>query len=193
MGARAVITALTICDQPYDRAYHGLRTLVHAPGGIRTAADAQAAWLSAAAKVDTEHFFYLDSDDDLPVGYMDVLEEAVALDQPLVYTDEAVRSADRPEYVREAAPYTQQLHLAKPMLVHHLALCRTADAMEALLRIEPGHFWPEMQLYWELAKGGAAYLPKVGYLWNRRPTGLHTNPAIVMAQTRSALWCKANP
>lgn len=187
------ITALTICDKPYDRGYHGVQAVVHAPGGIRNAAEAQTAWFDAVAKVETEHFFYLDDDDDLPQGYAGVLELAVSSDADLVYTDELVRSPDRPEYLRLAGEYSQAAHLANFMLVHHLAVCRTAAARAAIARLPRGHYWPEMMLFWEMAKAGAVHLPAVGYVWNRRPTGLHVIPSIVMGQTRSALWCKDHP
>mgnify|MGYP000620804472 CR=1 FL=1 len=188
-----MITALTVSDRAYDRCYHGIKTVVHAPGGIRDAAQAQAARFDAIAKVDTSHFFFLDDDDDLPPGYEAVLERALAVGKPLVYTDEMVRSAEEGEHVWFRGDYSQAAHLRDRMLVHHLALCDTGAARAAIARLPRGHFWPEMMLYWEMAKAGAAHLPEVCYLWNRRPTGLHTLPAIIMAQTRAAIWCRDNP
>lgn len=188
------ITALTVCNRPYSRQWPGLATAVLGGRHIRSAADAQAAWFDAIGLVETPHFFFLDDDDDLPADYLAVLDRCVAADVAVAYTDEAVQHPDGSRTVRRSRAYSQADHLQAPTLLHHLVLCRTDAARAALQRLPRGHYWPELMLFWALAKqGGAAYVPEVGYVWHRGATGLHTQWWTVLGQVQSQLWCKRNP
>jgi len=186
------ITALVVCDRPYTRTFEGLDVVVHDAGRIDSAAKAQAAWFDAIDSVSTEHFFFLDSDDDLPLAADRVLDRCLAANVPLAYTDELWIS-EGGSHRHCGAPYSQDEHLARPLIVHHLALCRTDAARDAVHRLPRGHYWPEMMLFWELAKGGARYVPEIGYHWNKRATGLHQQWFTALGQAQSRFWCLRNP
>lgn len=187
------VTAIVLTNRPYLRQWPGLTVLAHQAGTFQTSADHRRAWNEAIVRVDTEHFCFIDDDDELPTDYLSVIEECIAENKPLAYTDEVLRFSDGGESLHRGQAYSQAAHLANPMLVHHLAVCRTRDAQAALAELPIGKFWPEMLLYWQLAKAGAAYVHRVGYVWNVAAQGLHTEPFVHIAQTRSALWCRANP
>lgn len=153
---------------------------------FRSAADVQRAWFDAVALVDTPWFFFVDDTDELPDDLEDLL--AACGDAPLSYTDEWVNGQ-----VRRGRPYSRDAHLLDPLLVHHLAVVNTALAREAIAQAPIGHYWPEMLIFWQVARHGAQYLPRVGYHWHRRPSGLHAAPWTGPAIVRSALWCKAHP
>lgn len=182
------VTAVVLSARSYSRRFPGLEVAVHR-SVITNAAQMQAARFDAIVKVRTSHFFYLDDDDDLPDDYLDVLRECVDRGAALTYTDELVKRHDGgPAEVRLARPYSQAEHIQHALLVHHLALCETAAARAAVARIPRGHYWPEFQLFWELAKRGVAYVPRVGYVWDRKLTGLHLCPWTAIAQMQSRLW-----
>lgn len=148
----------------------------------------QSAWFDAIDLVDTTHFFFIDDDDDLPDDHLEVLSSCAAAGTALAYTDELV-NGDR----RTRTPYSQQAHLNDPTLLHHLVLCETAAARQALRDLTRGHFWPEMQLYWQMAKlGGATHVPEIGYVWNKGETGLHRAWFTVLGMSNSVRWCAAN-
>jgi hypothetical protein len=188
MGAGAVkVTALVLSARPYPRAWPGVQVVVH-EAVITNARTQQTARFEAIGKVKTEHFFYLDDDDELPDGFGLVLEQCIDANAAVVYTDEIERT--NADQVRKSAPYSQAAHLRNGMLIHHLALCKTVDAVAAISKLPRGPYWAEMMLYWELAKTSSAYVPQIGYVWNRRIDGLHTMPDIVLSQVQTALWCK---
>jgi hypothetical protein len=193
MGARTVtqVTALTICNRPYARRFEGVETAVLAGRNIRSAADAREAWFASVVLVQTPYFFWVDDDDSLPLDYLDVLHDCLRAGAPIAYTDELVTGVRAG--LRRSGAYSREAHLANPMMLHNLVLCRTDAALEVLHTLPVGHYWPEMLLFWALARGGAAYVPRVGYVWNRRADGLGSRPEASLSQMRSALWCKANP
>lgn len=186
------VTAVTICRDRYTRRWSGLEHAVLSGRRFASAADVQRAWFDSIDLVRTPWFFWLDDDDELPAGYLQVIERCVAAGAPLAYTDEEVRSPDGSRTVRRARPYSQDDHLQAPTLLHHLVLCRTDAARAALQRLPRGHYWPELLLFWELAKQGAAYLPEVGYVWRRGATGLHAQWWTVLGQVQSQIWCMNN-
>lgn len=178
------VTAVTIGDAP-PPTWRGASVLV---SGRRfgSALDMQRAWFDGVAQVRTPWFFFAESGDELPPNHVEVLAQCRAA--PLTYTDELINGVRR-----VAGPYSRDRHLADALMLHHLTVCDTALAQAALARIPAGHYWPEMQLYWELARQGANYLPIVGYHWNRRDDGLSCGAMTTCAQMRSLLWCRANP
>ena len=155
---------------------------------IRTVAQLYDVRLAVLSRVRTEFCFFLDDDDELPPDYLGVLDECASHGLPLTYTDELIRYQGS-ESVRKSAPYELALHKRTPMLVHHLALMRTADAVRAAARLPHGSLAVEQPLYMELAKGGAAYVPRVGYIWNRKATGISHWPQMLGAQVRAMHWC----
>lgn len=185
------VTAVVLSAKPYMVPFEGLSVLLH--GSIITnAAELQAARFAAILDVHTPFFFFLDDDDALPGDFQEVLDDCIAAGRPLAYTDELIRLPDGSEFVRQSAPYSQAAHLADRLLVHHLVLCRTREAQLAVAQLPRGHYCPEFMLYWQMAKGGAAYVPRVGYVWNKGH-GMHTWPETTLSQMRAALWAKANP
>lgn len=181
------VTAVVLSAGRYARRLAGLEVLHHR-SFISDAQQLQRARFDALLKVRTEHFFFLDDDDDLPHNYLQVLARCVEAGAPLVYTDEIVCGE---RFSRR--PYSRAVHLSDPQLVHHLALYRTSAAREAVSVLPIGHYAPEVMLAWQVAKGGAEYLPEVGYIWNRSPGGMHSWPCTSLSQVRALLWAKANP
>lgn len=187
------VTAVVLSCGAYERIWPGLTVHVH-QSRIANAAEHQAARLDAVAAVRTSHWFWLDDDDDLPPNYLDVIQRCVMSGADVAYTDELVIDENGGGVVRRGATYSQQEHIKNPTLVHHLALYRTDAARAAIKRIPRGHYWPEMQLSFEMAKSSEpAYLPVTGYHWRRGSGGLHAAAHTGMAIVRTQLWCKANP
>ena len=184
-----MITALTVAREPVDMQYPGLVHKCLAGRKFTRAIHVQQAWFDAIRLVTTPYFFFIDDDDYLPSNYKEVLDKCVYANTAIVYTDEYVAN----EY-RSRDVYSQRLHLANPTLVHHLVLCKTDIAIKAIDKLPIGHFWPEMMLYWEMAKlGGASYIPEIGYHWNRGTEGLHKAWFTVLGIHNSIKWCKQNP
>ena len=180
-------TAIVLSARPVNLDIPGV-TVLASVQKIRTVAQLYDLRLSVLGRVSTAFCFYLDDDDDLPADYLSVLDECAAQGQPLAYTDELIRYQGK-ESVRKSAPYSVDAHKARPMLVHHLALMRTKEAAEAASRLPRGDLSVEQPLYMELAKGGAAYVPRVGYIWNRSTSGISHWPQMVAAQVRAKRWC----
>jgi hypothetical protein len=185
----AVVLSISDCCQPPP----GVDVLVHL-SKITNSAEQQAARFDAVMKVETPWFFFLDDDDELPKNFLGVLDLCKAADVALAYTDETiVHHDDGARTVRRSRAYSQSEHLADPMLVHHLVVMRTSAAQAAVKRLPRGHYCPEFMLFWEVAKSGATYIPAVGYIWHKRPDGMHNQPWVSIGQMRSRLWAKDNP
>lgn len=190
MGAGAVsITALTVARERVDMGIPGVKNRCLSGRVFTRAADVQRAWFDAVDLVDTPHFFFIDDDDTLPENHLEVLQRCVAEGAGIAYTDEMVNDQRRPR-----GPYSQASHLENPTLVHHLVLCETELARAVIRDLPRGHYWPEMILFWEMAKrGGAAYVPEIGYRWNKRQQGLHSQWFTVLGMANSRAWCMENP
>ena len=182
------ITAIVLSARPVTLEIPGVEVLSSVQE-ISSVAQLYGVRLDVLRRVNTEFCFYLDDDDELPPDYLSVLDECVGHGLALAYTDELVRYRGS-EAVRKSAPYDLALHKRSPMLVHHLALMRTADAARAARRMPAqGSLSVEQPLYMELAKGGAAYVPRIGYVWNRSPAGISHWPRMLGAQIASQRWC----
>ena len=185
----ASITALILSREPITLALpDGVVALNHNET-FNTTGGIHAARRRALAKVQTEHVFFMDSDDTLPTDAADVLAECLGANAALAYTDELVVKPNGEAIYRRAGIYDPMVHAGSPMMVHHLALMRTEMALEALAVIPRGDVWIEHPLFWKVAQRGAAYIPRVGYHWHRGRTGLHTAPGIVAATARGMAWC----
>lgn len=183
------VTALTVARRPVHLGIPGVQHACLAGREFRRAADVQAAWLDALDLVQTPHFFFIDDDDALPADHLEVLAECVATGAALAYTDEMVNGERRTR-----GTYSQAAHAEDPCLLHHLVLCETALARDVARTLPRGHYWPEMMLFWEMAKrGGAAYVPRVGYHWNKGAAGLHSAWFTVLGMSNSRAWCMENP
>lgn len=182
------VTALTVARRPVHLGIYGVEHACLAGREFRRAADVQAAWLDAIELVRTPYFFFIDDDDSLPADHLDVLAQCIYQGAAVAYTDESVNGL-----IRRSRLYSQYEHLADPLLLHHLVVCETAIALDVARSLPRGHYWPEMQLYWEMAKrGGAAYVPRVGYHWNKGETGLHREWFTVLGIANSRAWCMEN-
>jgi hypothetical protein len=183
------ITALTVARAPMSFNYQGLVSRCLHGRDFKRPADVQSAWFDALELVDTERFFFIDDDDELPDNYLEVLARCVDAGTGISYTDESVNGVRR-----SRRPYSQEAHLKDPTLVHHLVLCDTALARDVVQSLPRGHYWPEMLLYWEMAKrGGATYVPEIGYHWNKRDQGLHREWFTVLGMSNAYRWCLENP
>lgn len=180
------VTAVVLSPTNQSRDWPGLEVVVHQQV-FSDAAGMQAARFDAISFVKTPYFFFIDDDDDLPLDYPSVLAECLAVCRPIAYTDEAVVSKDGKRSVIQSGPYSREAHYRNAMMLHHLVLCETSAALAAVAHLPRGHYWPEFMLYWELARSGAAYVPRVGYVWNRRDGRLNAMPWAAISQTRARL------
>lgn len=184
-------TAVILSANPStQRVVPGAQTLVHV-STFRDAAGLLAARVKAIGRVQTPRFFFLDDDDDLPADFADVVAECLSIDAPLVYTDEIVRTATS-EQLRKSAPYAQKTHLADMLMVHHLAVCDTDAARVAVAALPVGQYGFEPMFYWQMAKAGADYVPRVGYIWNKG-AGMHRTPSVAMGMHLASQWAEENP
>lgn len=142
----------------------------------------------AVKLVDTPWMFFLDDDDQLPVGIDKILDEAYHSGVPLVYTDEYVIDTRRGSYVRKAEPYSEIGFIDNPFMVHHLAVCDTAAIRKAAQVIPRGMYSFETAAYFVVAKQGALYIPKVGYIWHRSVNGMSHDPSCIIGVVQSAAW-----
>jgi len=152
----------------------------------------QRSWFMAIQEVQTEWFFFLDHDDRLPPGFSDILDRLLATAGlgALAYTNEAVINDAGIITELKKGPYSQEAHLKSPMLCHHLVLGRTEVAKQIIQDCPRGHFMPEMMVYFQMAKRGAAWLDEVGYLWHRGAGGMSYWPSALAAQVASIRWCQ---
>lgn len=182
------ITAIVLTRGEYKRQWPGLTVDVHQQE-IRGARELLDARFNAIAQVKTSHFFFLDDDDDLPADYLDVLQECERADAEICYTDECVISCQerRLTFTRRGT-YSREAHKANVQLIHHLALCNTGVAQGSVARLPRGHFCPELLLYWDMARNGAAYVERVGYYWFRDIGGMHARPCTTVSQMRAFLF-----
>lgn len=186
-NGRARFTAIVLSAKPVKLQIPGVDVLASVQA-ITSVSQLYDIRLDVIENVGTEFCFYLDDDDDLPPDYLSVLEECASHSLPLTYTDELIRYQGA-ENVRQSAEYDATIHANTPMFVHHLAVMRTADAVLAAKRLPRGALSVEQPLYYELAKGGAAYVPRIGYIWNRKPTGISHWPQMLGAQVRAMHLC----
>lgn len=144
--------------------------------------------LKALEQVRTPWFFYFDDDDELPDDYPAILARCMDTPAALSYTRERVVDAVSGEtYESFGAEYTPELHVQRPMLLHHLVVCRTQAALEAAARIPRGVYCLEHLLFFEVAKRGANYVDEIGYIWHRG-TGLSRQPKSALGQMRSVMY-----
>lgn len=184
-------TAIVLSPVPVARSFPGALTLNHVSRFDDVAGFTRECF-AAISRVRTPRFFFFDSDDELPVDFAGVLAECLAHDAALVYTDELIVRGDV-RVTRSAGPYCAHRHAKDPTMVHHLAVCRTADAQALLPALCPllasGPFSMEPLLYSQLARIGWAYVPRVGYVWHcRRDSGLHLHPSNVRGQVNAMRW-----
>lgn len=183
------ITAIVLSARPVALEIPGVTVLGHV-GTIRNATELYAARLAAVRRVKTPWFFCLDDDDTLPDNYPDLLARCIASEAPLAYTNELLRLNDGREVLRRSAPYDRALWRQTITLVHHLAVCRTDAALQAMERIPASGEWGfEPMLFAEVARGGADWFDEVGYIWQQREGGgLSRHPSVPYAMVRSAQW-----
>lgn len=182
------VTALTVAREPTSMAIPGAVHRCLSGRIFKSAADVQRAWFDAVELVRTPYFFFIDDDDSVPAELPEVLESCIKSGAAVCYTDEMVGPQRR---IRQ--DYSQEAHLSNPTLVHHLVLCETSTAKAAMRDLPRGHFWPEMLLFWQMAKiGGAAHIPEVGYHWNKKDKGLHSEWFTVFGMANSRAWCEQN-
>lgn len=191
------ITAVVLSPEPIDKYIPdslrdvGCKVLNHV-SKFNDCAGLTAARATAAYQVTTEHLLFLDWDDDLPDDICDILRECLLLGGPLVYTDELVRDRKRGTYLRQGRPYTEEEFINNPFLIHHLAVCKTQAVRDALLVVPKGMYAFEMMVYFQIAKFGAKYLPRIGYHWNRSTAGMSHDPSCIIGVSQSVAWARRN-
>jgi glycosyltransferase involved in cell wall biosynthesis len=185
------MTAVVLSNRPVRLALEGV-TVMPFMSEFSDAAGLLNARLAALQHVKTEWFFFLDDDDELPADYLRVLERCVSAGTPIAYTDELITAADGSQRVRKSAAYSEDAFIANQLLIHHLAVCRADAARRAAAVIPRGMYAVENLLFFEVAKGGATYIPEIGYIWHRRDTGLNRHWSLTFGLVQSAAWALRN-
>lgn len=185
------ISAVVLSAKPVTLEIPGITVVPHVSrfGEVAGLLDAR---IAALDKIDTEWFFYLDDDDELPPNYLDVLRRCIDMGAPLAYTNELVRLPDGTERVRRSGPYSQDAHVHNYTYLHHLVLCRTSTARRAARIIPRGEYGTEPLLFFQAAKEGAAWLDEVGYIWNVSGKGLSSHPSLLIGLVQSVTWAHRN-
>jgi glycosyltransferase involved in cell wall biosynthesis len=180
------ISAVILSSRPVTLTIPGVTVVSHV-SRFRDTKGLLAARMASLRKVQTEWFFWLDDDDELPDNYLDVLARCVDQPHPLAYTDELITSTDGSSRVRKSAPYSEDAFITDNTLVHHLAVCKTEVAQRIAPTLPVGYYSAEMLLFFQVAKAGATYVPEVGYVWHRREHGLNRHPTTLLGLTQSAI------
>ena len=183
------ITAVIISSAAVlNKSWHGLEAVVQHLPFYKEPKDLHTARLEALLKVKTTHFFYLDDDDDLPPDYLSVLEDCLSTDKPISYTNEKIITPQGNVEVSTPGAFSSEAYWKNPMLLHHLVLCNTKEALKVAETLPRGEYWTEFLLYWPLTQlAGAHYVPRIGYIWQRRLSGLSKRPRTVVSQMASRL------
>lgn len=190
------VSAVVLSARDYEREFEGIDVQLY-KSVIRESKDLQHARFTAIEQAKTPWFFFLDDDDDLPDNYLSVIGKCIdavkANGAAYAHTDEIVRISNGETWLRKSAPYTQNWHMQSPLLVHHLVLFDTAKAKLAVAKLPRGSYNPEFMLFWEAAKMGTAYVPEVGYIWNKRRDAMHAQRETGVSCTRAKHWCIQHP
>lgn len=185
------ISAVILSAKPVERTIPGCEVVNHV-SKFTEAKGLLEARLASLAKIETEWFFWLDDDDELPDDYQRVLDRCMSVREPLAYTDEVITNANGTMHRRRSVPYSQTRHVHDMTLIHHLAVCRTEAALRAAEKIPRGLYAVENLLFFQVAKEGARYVDEVGYIWHRRDTGLNRDPSLLIGLVQSATWAQRN-
>lgn len=181
------VSAVVLSLRPFTQEIEGVQVVTH-QSQFSDAAGLLTQRLAALEKVQTEWFFFLDDDDSLPPNYLEVLAQCTAVDTPLAYTNEEINGK-----LRRSTHYSPHAHLQNPLLIHHLAVCKTEAAHKAARVIPRGTYAVEPLLYFQVAKEGATWIDTTGYHWHRKPTGLSHHPTLTRGLVRALLWMQSNP
>ncbi|WP_440111789.1 hypothetical protein [Acidovorax sp. BL-A-41-H1] len=184
-------TAIVLSAQPVTLELPGVVVLARV-GVLNGPADLHRERLAAIDAVQTPYCFFLDDDDLLPDDYLEVLAECeramLHRGAALAYTDEICREPGRADVRRSWYEYDRDRHRTAPLGLHHLVLMNTGKAKTVARDLPRGNFWTEHMLYWAMAEDGAAYVPRVGYVWQRGAHGFSRNPRLVTAQLMTRRW-----
>jgi hypothetical protein len=188
----ALVTAVVLSPSPIGLELEGIE-VVNFVSVVKDHTELNLSRREAINHVGTSHFFYLDSDDELPPDYLSVLDDLLACKAAVAYTDELVRQEGKEDVVRRPGPYDQRKHLRQIDLLHHLVLYETHPARRAAALLPEGIAMFELMLSFQLAKQSAGYVPRIGYHWNRAPAGtMHTRPDALRSVCSAAIWANRN-
>lgn len=184
------VSAVVLSAKPVQLLLPGVEVVGHVsrfddPAGLLDAR------IASLEKIKTEWFFFLDDDDHLPDDYLRVLDLCIRAGTPLAYTNELIVDQNR-QYVRRSGHYSQSAHLMNRTYVHHLAVCRTAAALDAAKFIPRGNYGVEPLLYFQIAKQGATWIDEIGYVWCASGNGLSMHSDMLTAMTSSTIWAGRN-
>ena len=185
------ISAVVLSAKPVTLEIPGLTVVPHVSRFTEVAGLLDAR-IAALDKIESEWFFYLDDDDELPPNYLDVLQKCLDTGAAVAYTNELVRHASGAERVRRSGPYSQDAHVDDYAYLHHLVLCRTSTARRAARTIPRGEYGAEPLLFFQAAKEGAAWVDEVGYIWNVSGNGLSSHPSLLIGLVQSVTWAHRN-
>ena len=184
-----LLTAIVLSREPIDLQIEGL-VVINVVSKIENHVMMNKMRRKAIKRVKTDYWFYLDSDDELPPDYLSVLNECMAAEVAVAYTDEIVRMKGQADWYRNPGEYSAEKHAADMYMLHHLVLYETQATLEELPNIpEGGIAMFEMMLSYQLAKLSVKYIPRVGYIWHKSNTGFHTKYDSLRAVCGAATWC----
>ena len=187
------VTAVILSARPVDVQIPGV-TVLPWVSQFQDAAGLYAARLAATRAVQTEWFFHLDDDDALPGDFGDVLGECLRARAPLAFTNELLHLLDGRQALRRPGPYRRSIFRERFTHLHHLVVCRTDAAHAAMARIPQAGQWGfEPMLFAEVARGGAHWVERVGYVWRQRLGSFGRRTDVTAAMARAAQWINRRP
>lgn len=187
------ITAVVLSPTPYVSSYDEVTVLNHiCPIPFQSHYDINTARRKALAKVTTPYCFFLDSDDQLPEDYVDVLQDCVKLNKAVVYTQELIKNHDGTEILRQPGIYSQDAFIRTATMMHHLVLYNTVNVRQVMPTLPDDRELLEVCLNFQMAKISVGHVPRVGYIWNRGQTGMHAKSDALEFMCRAAGWCARN-
>jgi hypothetical protein len=143
-------------------------------------------------KVNTPYCMWVDDDDELPAGSLELFHRLIALMQArsyaIGYTDSIVRTDGKPDQLDAPGPHKLVKHYTSSNYLHKAVVMRTTDALKQARALPKGLYWTESMIYSVLARDGAAYIPEVGYVWNKKEVGMHRHAQMGVAQRAALDW-----
>jgi hypothetical protein len=176
----STFTCITLSPEPVVMRIPKCVEYINEVSVFKSVACDYAARLRAIAKVNTTHFFFLDSDDE----YGDMLCPSDSLTIGIEH-----RTAGGISLPSVSKKYTPELHLAKPQIVHGATCINTEAARKALADMpQSGEYYFQLLFYYTLIqKSGFEYSKRLRYNWNIRDNGFHTKASDAIANTKKYL------
>lgn len=187
------VSAVVVSQTPYDGRWLRGIELVNQIESIpfRNHADMNRARRAALKKVETDYWFFLDADDELPLNYEKVIRDCIDKEVAVAYTDELI-IADGRETRRRPGSFDPAKYVKNVLMMHHAVVCDTGLTRRVTPMLPDGRELFESCLYFQLAKISWSFVDAIGYHWHKKRTGMHCGHDALEYVVRAAAWCARN-